>query len=228
MLDAVKAYTVLTEGKNAEGSNGWDLNQIGPERSGEQGYRITADPNVTHLAATLAWNRHYQSAFPFQPLYEIDRDLRLELWTDNSDEPTLIDYSDSPNDNLEHLYTPLDPNVSEYRLVVRFSNAGTTDSQAGETYAVAWTTGSDQTNDNRWWNDLNDDGIVNVQDQLLESIMDGKMQNPFGPKAMIHTLNISAERLDLLNAQWQKWKRHLGRWDEVLIPSAATAGSQTP
>ena len=73
------------------------------------------------MAATLVWNRLYEDEYPFESLAEKDVDLRLELWAADVNEPNeaiLLDLSDSPVDNVEHIYYKLDDKFTDYELVV--------------------------------------------------------------------------------------------------------------
>ncbi len=102
-------------------------------------------------------------------------DFRLELWAIDPENPhndKLIDYSDSSADNIEHIYVQLDPDYSEYELVVIDKDGGAAD----VLYAVSWLTAAatEQTDDFRTY-DLNPDGRVDALD--LTVLMEN-MQSP--------------------------------------------------
>ncbi|MBN1787885.1 MAG: S8 family serine peptidase [Sedimentisphaerales bacterium] len=140
MVDAPAAYKVLTAGIQNGGAVkaiGWDSDAIEPNYIAEKVYRFKTDiTEKTHLSSTLVWNKSYENSYPFEP-QQSQADLRLELWTiDAAGGNKLVDYSDSPVDNVEHLYVELDPNT-EYQLVI--SNSLNADLPASFTsYAVSW------------------------------------------------------------------------------------------
>ncbi len=125
MIDGLTAYKVLTAGMQRDGDVkiiGWDLNMIDPNYIEEKVYKFqTAGDSHNQLTATLVWNKVYEDQYPFNLQLNLWRDLQLQLWIINeTGRSELVDYSDSPVDNVEHLYTPLDPNTT-YELVVSHS-----------------------------------------------------------------------------------------------------------
>ncbi len=126
----------------------------------------------------MAWNRHYESVYPFESLTEKDGNLRLELWAVDPNDPDnsyMLDYSDSAVDNIEHIYTVADADYTNYEILVSISdideNAGTfTDQQ----YGLAWNVGAREGSDNILWYDLNADGIVDDSDLtiMLTNLLD--------------------------------------------------------
>jgi hypothetical protein len=229
MLDAQAAYTLLTTDRQITGSAGWDLSELAPGH--RLVYPVRVDLSADRLTATLVWNRHYEARYPFRALYDQDRDLRLELWTaePGSNQPgLLLDYSDSAIDNMEHLYTRIDPNTADYLLVVRFSDLDGSPYDRPELFAVAWNAGPDPSAGSRWWYDLNDDGAVNFHDQFLQKMLDEQLFDPEGLEKVKELLRVSDERLDLLIRKWSRWRNYLTRWEDVLQTPSATAISQIP
>jgi hypothetical protein len=125
MLDGLAAYNVLTAGMQRYGdveTIGWDIDVIEPNYLADNIYKFRTAANPRNrLTATLVWNRNYQNQYPFNFNSELWTDLQLQLRTvDDNGQYRQIDYSDSPVDNVEHLYVPLDPNTT-YELVVSHS-----------------------------------------------------------------------------------------------------------
>jgi hypothetical protein len=141
MVDGLAAYNILTAGMQRDGNvktTGWDTNIIEPNYIDEKVYRIKTDSLAKpHIYATLVWNRSYSDEYPFEPLLKYWADLRLELWAvDSAGSSRLVDYSNSPVDNVEHIYFALEPNT-EYQLVVSQSpNSDLPDRFTS--YAVSW------------------------------------------------------------------------------------------
>jgi len=172
MLNAAKAYQQLTAGIYKPGKvaeTGWDLNQLDNDQNIVKVYRFSVnEPAGKVITATAVWNKHYEKAYPFRPRPETDSDLRLELWAIDQNDPNsgyLLDYSDSPVDNVEHIYFKADPNYKDYEIVVLLNDANNPDHQKSEQYALAWSV-TDRVADNNdiLWYDLNADGIVNEHD----------------------------------------------------------------
>jgi hypothetical protein len=132
-------------------------------------YRITVtEPTDKIITATVAWNRRYQSVYPFEPIPEKNADLRLELWAidpANSNNDYLLDYSDSSVDNIEHIYCRADAKYTNYEIVILFSD-NSDQPQTGSTqrYGLAWNVSESHDSDSIFWHDLNADGIVNELD----------------------------------------------------------------
>jgi len=86
----------------------------------------------------------------------------------NPDSDYLLDYSDSISDNVEHIYSPVDPNYSTYKLIVTFSNPADSNdvSTAGilERYGLAWNVDDADKTESIYWYDLNCDGTVDTLD----------------------------------------------------------------
>lgn len=146
MVDGVAAYGVLTAGMQTSMSSqdgnvqtaGWDTHIIEPNYIAEKVYRFKTDEfKKPYIAITAVWNRGYKNEYPFEPLRQSWADLQLELWKiDRSGNRVLIDYSDSPVDNVEHIYTGLEPNA-EYEFVVAHS-LNSDLSESFTPYAISW------------------------------------------------------------------------------------------
>ena len=190
MLNAVAAYEHLVAGQNKPGSVstiGWDNNLLDRNETPQNTYQITiSEPADKVITATVVWNKHYNSTYPFEPRPDKDSNLRLELWAVDSNDPAngiLLDYSDSTVDNVEHIYWKTDPNYTTYEITVSFSD---TDKQieirqewTTQRYGLSWNVSDDQRNDSIFWYDLNADGVVNELDFaiLVNNILDS-LQSP--------------------------------------------------
>ena len=172
MLNAVAAYRHLTAGQNKPGNVatiGWDNNRLSKSETPENTYRITLpEPADKIITVTAAWNRHYNSTYPFEHRPDKDADLRLELWAIDMNDPAksyLLDYSDSTVDNVEHIYCQTDANYTNYEIAVSFGNIDNQSKTAAEEcYGLAWNVSVAQHNDSIFLYDLNADGIVNQMD----------------------------------------------------------------
>jgi hypothetical protein len=172
MVNAVGAYLQLTAGQQNPGnvrSVGWNLNQLPKTKQDARLYRLSiTDPNDSIITATVTWNKHYQMSYPFRPLNEKDANLRLELWAVNPNNPAdyyLLDYSDSDNDNVEHLYAKTDPNYTNYEIIVLNSDfEDPENADITQHFAFAWSTKPVEESDDILWYDLNADGIINGKD----------------------------------------------------------------
>ena len=172
MVNAVGAYEHLIAGRNEPGyvsTTGWDNNQLQKSNNPQNIYKITlAEPAGKFITATAVWNRHYNNAYPFEPMPEKDADLRLELWAVDAIDPAndyLLDYSDSSVDNVEHIYHPADANYTNYEIVVSTSDIRDPNpTGAAQRYGLAWNVSDRDNSDSIFWYDLNADGIVNDSD----------------------------------------------------------------
>lgn len=179
LVNAVRAYNQLVAGKNSPPdvrTRGWDSSELSVKNS-ENTYRfnITRPADVNFITATLCWNRHYRNEYPFDKLTAKDADLRLELWAIDGKDPNkdyLLDYSDSPVDNIEHIFVRPDPNYTIYNLIVSYGEKTNFNQPLIEQrYAVAWDASPADKNtphpekafDISWY-DLNGDGVVNEAD----------------------------------------------------------------
>jgi hypothetical protein len=171
MVNAVGAYEQLVSGQYEPDdvpTVGWDLNHLQKNENARSTYRITL-PNPTNkvITATVVWNRHYKSSYPFEPEPEKDVNLRLELWAVEPNDPDrsfLLDYSDSNSDNVEHIYCAADANYTNYEIVVRFSDTAEPDQDLSHIYGLAWKVSDTQKHNSIFWYDLNADGVVNELD----------------------------------------------------------------
>ncbi len=175
MLNAVGAYNHLVAGPNKPGSiptTGWDLNLLDKRQTSENAYRITLqEPAEKFITATVVWNRHYATKYPFEATPNKDSNLRLELWAgdpDNSRNGYLLDYSDSSVDNVEHIHAAADPGYRSYTIIISFSDIeNQQESALSQRYGVAWNVSDRQGTDSILWYDLNADGIVNESDYVI-------------------------------------------------------------
>ena len=186
LLDAVSAHQHLTAGPNKPNgipNLGWDLNQLDVNQPTANTYKLNIEePNNKFITATLVWNRHYNDTYPFEAA-EQNSNLRLELWAVDTNAPEkdrLLDYSDSPVDNVEHIYFPLDPNYTDYEIVATFSDIDDPNRSA-ERYALAWQIADAPSNNDILWYDLNTDGVVNNADiTILLNTLKKTSQNYLG------------------------------------------------
>jgi len=175
MLNAANAYEHLVAGQMNPGEvlpTGWDLNLLTAGQESGNAYRIPlAGPTDGYITATVTWNKHYQRDFPFEPAPEKDGNLRLELWAVDPADPRrdyLLDYSDSPMDNVEHIYAAADPDYTNYEIVVSFSDIeASAEVNPDQFYGMAWTVGKKPEADDILSYDLNADGIVNDLDIIF-------------------------------------------------------------
>jgi len=175
MLNAVDAFENLIAGQGSPGDvpqTGWDNNVLNKRENLENIYTITiAKPTNKFVTATITWNNHFSTAYPFQPLPEKNTNLLLELWAvdpNDSNNDYLLDYSDSPVDNVEHIHVSADPNYSQYEIVVSYSYTDDPNQiHTAQQYGLAWNVSDKHDDDNIFWYDLNADGVVNKKDLLI-------------------------------------------------------------
>jgi hypothetical protein len=189
MVNAVAASNQLLAGQRLPGdcpTAGWDLNKLNLDQTPENAYKIRiTNPADKMITATVTWNRQFSLTYPFEHDTQKDADLRLEVWAVDSNEPNndyLLDYSDSRIDNVEHVYTPVDANFTEYEIVVLFSDEHDVNQpQVSPPYAVAWNVGPVPVRDDALWFDLNGDGVVDDLDvsMFLDNLI-ASMQTPEG------------------------------------------------
>ncbi len=190
MLNAAGAYRHLIAGP-AKPSDvqkiGWDNNLLQKSEIAENIYRINiTNPTDKIITTTLAWNKHYNNTYPFEPIAEKDSNLRLELWAvdpENHNNDRLLDYSDSSADNLEHIYCRADANYTTYEIVVSYSGVNDQNEIAtAQRYGLAWNVSEAENSDNILWYDLNADGIVGEPDFkiLLNNLLIDSGKSPEG------------------------------------------------
>jgi hypothetical protein len=179
LLDALSAYKHLVAGFAKPGkvnAIGWDNSILD---SNKNIYDISIpEPDGKLIVVTAAWNKHFSEIYPFEPLPEKNMDLRLELWAvDKNNQQHLLDYSDSANDNLEHIYFPADANYTDYKITVAFSPNNI--APTSERYALAWNVAASPDKNSIVWYDLNSDGIVNNSDfDILVDNMLASVRSP--------------------------------------------------
>ena len=219
-LDAVAAYRQFVAGQHNPGlvpKTGWD-NRIIEANDNRGDYVIeNVEPNQM-ITATLCWNYHYQNQYPFQHLLENDVNLKLELWgidPNGSGNEILVDVCDSVNDNIEHLYVQSDERFSDYIVRVVFSDLQLVEPSTQERYALAWSVRNDTASDNKWWYDLNADNKTDVMDHLAYFIIDQGITNSLDHLFAEKVLNLSPERIKLLESNWQTWKTRLTDFQEI-------------
>ena len=175
MLNADAAYEQLTAGIAKPGKTpavGWDKNTLQADAEPYKAYRFTLpEPAEKRITATAVWNNHYAASYPFAALVEKDADLRLELWAVDANDPNrdcLLDYSDSPLDNVEHIYCRADANYTDYEIILSINDSNNPDLPAvAQNYALAWNVANALDDDSIFWYDLNSDGIVNDADFVV-------------------------------------------------------------
>ncbi len=175
LFNALAAHDILTAGRsepNIIAPIGWDNNTIEKYPDAMKVYTFdTSNIKDDHITATLVWNRHFKNKYPFKPAPKKDSDLRLELWAVDETEPNnsyLLDYSDTANDNIEHIHAAMDPDFTTYDLVVMSGQLSAADKpEQTENYALSWRTTTPDTSLDHLWYDLNSDGKVGIEDILL-------------------------------------------------------------
>lgn len=135
-LNIRNAYNLYTNGDATLGQTsglpdkGWDYN-LAKSAGTSYNFTVPADHKLFNFSVILTWNHEVApDGAGFDQGTMILNDLKLELF--DADTSTLLLTSDSPVDNVEHLYTTLDP--GNYTLTV------TTKTTPEDTdYALAWT-----------------------------------------------------------------------------------------
>ncbi len=143
LLNVRAAYDILVKPYqiNEASDIGWSRSTVGVDSP--QSYIITTSQTQQSqpvaLSISLCWLRHYQNSYPFNSIGSQDSNLRLELWSLDSDnkEVSLVDYSDSLADNVEHIYFHLDNdngNTARYKIIVLNHDSHE------EPYGLSWST----------------------------------------------------------------------------------------
>jgi hypothetical protein len=210
MLNAVGAYEHLIAGLSKPGdvpTIGWDLNMLDKIQMPQNIYEIHIDePADKVITATIAWNRHYNTEYPFEPVPEKNCNLRLELRAVDQDNPNkdyYIDHSDSNIDNVEHIHITADASYTNYRIIVSFNNIENPKEQAiNQRYGIAWNVQKSQETDNILRYDINSDGIVNQADFLimLDNLQNNTPDGDINPNGVINVNDLVAI-LDNYNRQ---------------------------
>jgi hypothetical protein len=179
MLDAVGAYEQLTAGRflpDSKSRIGWDNNVIEKNGKAENIYIIELDdPKDKFITATVTWNKHFEDTYPFSSVPKSNDNLRLELWAVDANDPDgtyLLDYSDSENDNVEHIFCKTDPNHFRYEIVVTAGEEFISDPNEPQRYGIAWKAADSDKLDELGWYDLNGNNRVDNGDLavLLNSL----------------------------------------------------------
>jgi hypothetical protein len=210
MLNAVSAYEHLIAGLSKPGNvpmTGWDLNMLDKIQTPQSIYEIRIDdPNDKLITATIVWNRHYNTEYPFEPAPEKDCNLRLELRAVDPDNPNkdyYIDHSDSNVDNVEHIHIDADAGYTNYRIIVSFNNIDNPKEPAlSQQYGIAWNVQNKQETDDILKSDINADGIVNQADLLimLDNLQNSTPDGDINPNGVINVNDLAAI-LDNYNRQ---------------------------
>lgn len=206
--DAPAAWRQLLAASHPVGvvpSAGWNRSQISNTPSAIESYRFQVQSPAERITATLAWNRHYGDDYPYRPLPAANTDLRLELWAidpDNSSRDYRLAVSDSPNDNLEHIFIAADARFEWYEIRVMVGEKAVPDPTPPttiETYAIAWrTTPASEWLDQPLWKDLNGDGSITALDSLAYGVVTRFPAILANESFRINVLRIPDSRLPLL------------------------------
>jgi hypothetical protein len=171
MVNALEGDRQLSAGRHLPGDcpiTGWDLGKLDVNDSQANIYKIKVDDTAGKiLTATVTWNRHFWPAYPFDSLPQNDSRIRLECWAVDANNPQnsyLIDYSNSARDFVEHLYIALDPNFTDYAIVVSYSDREVNLPQVTSAYGLAWNVAQKPANNSLLWLDLNADGVFDSHD----------------------------------------------------------------
>ena len=216
LLDALAAYEQLTAGMGKPGEvpgTGWDNRTLQSDDKAHEYKFDVREPNQM-ITATLCWNRIYQKKYPFNHALKKDADFRLELWgidPNDSENNVLLDYSDSVNDNVEHIYFACDPNYTTYAIRVKY-NDDQPDTSIKHRFAVAWSVGPNRQVGNVWWYDLNTDDKVDAIDNLIYTMIDNGMVAKIDEAFLTEALKISPDRMQLLVDGWTTWQPYLKNW----------------
>lgn len=220
LVNAMASYQQLMAGVSDDPAGqenaGWDLNVLSLDPNESESARVYFLPGKLlagrWLRATLCWYLSYEIRGIYRPLPL--NDLRLELWAVNEwgQLETLLDYSDSPLDNVEHIYfqNPSEQNVA---LVVRGGVAPENYTSGSETFALAFCEEPLTWQGDQLAGDLNLDGLVNQEDitQLLlywrasqtESVA-GDPQKEYSAGDINFDGAIDLSDLQTLLQQWQQ------------------------
>jgi hypothetical protein len=138
ILDAFAAMELIKAGKQEPGmvlNMGWDHGDVLPSENRLYSIQADAKSPAKSITVTLAWSRHYSDHYPFNKIQTADANLRLELWGYHQGGTELLDVSDSPTDNIEHIYSLPGQAFDSYLIAVSSAASGNT---APEKYAISW------------------------------------------------------------------------------------------
>ena len=120
------------------------------------------------------------------------------------------DFSDSINDNVEHIYFACDPAYTTYTLRVKFNKQQPDEPPVDQRYALAFSTGPDRQADNPWWNDLNADNKIDDKiDNLIYLLINNDAELQINSNFFEQAFNLSPQRTKLLLDGWDLWKPYL-------------------
>ncbi len=170
MVNAMRAYETISAGlwRGKTKKIGWDKNIIKADMQDEKIYSFSV-PNSKGkvVCATLNWNRKYNFRYPFESKPELDGNLRLELWgvpdVRDSSSDVLLDYSDSLQDNVEHIYFACTGEYERFVLVVSNSDQSERLSEE-QVYGIAWQVRKKDPFNKEIFYDLDRDGNVGIKD----------------------------------------------------------------
>lgn len=217
LLDAAAAYSQLAAGPKKPGvvpADGWDSRVLEKDGWGYEYAFAVTEPNDV-ITATLCWNRAYSDIYPYSRQMDRDADLRFELWGIDANDvtnETLLDYSDSVNDNIEHIYAKRDPKFTDYAIRVRFNP--NLKPAVAQRFALAWSIGSDRQAADPWWYDVNGDSVMDASDQLAYAMLDKGLIAEMEP-AILEQLKLTRERIALLSSHWSIWKPYLALYEQA-------------
>ncbi len=210
MVNALGAYEHLIAGLSKPGNVptiGWDLNLLDKIQTPQNIYEIRIDePADKIITATIVWNKHYNTEYPFEPAPEKNCNLRLELWAvdpNNLNTEDRLDYSDSKIDNVEHIHVDADAGHTNYKIIVTFNNIENPKEPAlSQQYGIAWNVQDKQETDDIFKYDINADGIVNQTDFLimLDNLQNSTPDGDINPNGVINVNDLVAI-LDNYNRQ---------------------------
>lgn len=129
-------------------------------------YPLSVSEGERYISATLCWRRAYSASFPYAASAQ-EADLRLELFGKAKDGGWIqLAVSDSASANVEHIFAPVSPGVSDYRVAVLYGPADSSREDSATDYAVAF--GARQMPaDWQGWLDTNSDSRLDFNDVAL-------------------------------------------------------------
>ncbi|MCH9022275.1 MAG: S8 family serine peptidase [Planctomycetes bacterium] len=221
LINAQSAYKHLISGRDDPNSGpqniGWDLNHIALTRDDPDSVRVYAMPQPLEAGdkfkATLTWYRHYDQSRLYQALPLSN--LNLELWQldPNGNRLSLLDYSASTRDNVQHIYYHSTVR-QKVALLVR-GNQAESSHRTHETYALAYCGGEENWEGDLLLADVNVDGIVDRDDALImmnawaaEQGIVIESDKKKGISYLSSDLNLNGridiDDFELLSQQWQQ------------------------